>query len=386
MSRMQGHDVIVIGGGVVGAASAYSLAASGFKVLLLEQADIPNPRASSADHAALFRLTFGGDSFYSSLAAKTLPLWRRFEAELHEELLLQTGMLDLATGDGRYEESCLKTLGELGLRAERWSSADTCARFRMFRRSAFRWAAYHPDGGLVWSQRAIAAFTRHALRRRARVESDVRIAGLLKDKDGIAGVKDSKGRIWKAKEYVFTTGPWTRELLKEFGLPLSITLQHNLYLRPPRNQGRYRPGHFPVFSAVRKGFYAFPVHIHGFMKVGFHTPGPVCSQVSNKPETDVRHAKKCRTFLEQLVPDLQGFSELEDRVCHTTRTPDGDFILDRLEGAPNAIVAAGLAGRGPMFAPLIAQTITALLRREKPEINLQRFRLDRLKSKKRAKA
>lgn len=384
---MQGHDVIVVGGGLIGAACAYSLASCGFKVVLLEQADIPNPRASSADHAALFRLTFGGDSFYSFLAAKTVPLWRRFEAETHEELLLQTGMLDLAAGEGRYEEACLKTLGGLGLRVERWNSADTCARFRMLRRSAFRWAAFHPDGGLVWSQRAISALTRAALRRRARVESDVRITGLLKDKDGLAGVKDSRGRVWKAQEYVFTAGPWTRELLKGFGLPLSVTLQHNLYLRPPRNQGRYRPGHFPVFSVLRKGFYAFPVHIHGFMKVGLHKPGPPASQLSDKPAVDARFAKKCRGFLEDLVPDLEGFSELEDRVCYTTRTPDGDFILDRLEGAPNAVVAAGLAGRGPMFAPLIAQAVTALLRREKPEINLHRFRVDRLKnSKKPAKA
>lgn len=373
------YDVIVVGGGIIGTSSAYYLSKRDMRVALLDQGAISNPQASSCDHGRIFRLTHGKDSFYTDLASRTLPMWKQFQQDAREELLLQNGVLELATGDGRYEDAGYKVLKELGLNATHTKSQAVCERYRVLRRRGFRFAVGHSEGGMVWARRAIEAFARMAQKSGARLETGAKIQRIIKKKEGVVGLKDSKGRVWKAKNFVFAAGAWTKDILKSFGLPLTVTRQEHLYLRPPRNQGRYRPTHLPAFVVNAKGFQGLPVHIHGFMKVGVFKRGPVVRQLSMPLEPDKKFENKARKFLKEYFPDLFDFTDMEGKVYLYTRTPDGDFILDRLPGQPNAWVAAGFAGNGPMFAPLVGQTVAQLVVGEKPPINLHRFRISRLK-------
>jgi glycine/D-amino acid oxidase-like deaminating enzyme len=377
---LHGFDTIVVGSGVLGSAAAYHLSRHGRRVLILDQNDIiPNPIGSSADHAYLLRLTHGKDSFISDLSARAVTLWKQFEHESGVKLLEQIGMLELATGAGCYEEAGYKTLMELKIPVSRWESAEVCERYRVLRRPAFKFGVFHPGGGFVWAQRAIESFTKGAMRRGSRTAYGTRVVKVLRDKTGIQGLKDASGKVWKAENYVFAAGPWTCEVLADFGLPLRVTRQHTLYFRPPRNQGRFRPDHFPVFSVPGRGFFGFPVHIHGFMKIGREREGPPCKRMEAVDTAEPAFQKDCQSFLKDFVPDLAGFHEVEDRVCYTTRTPDDDFILDHLPGAPNACFAVGFSGKASMLAPLVGRALAGLVLKEKSEINLHRFRVDRLK-------
>ncbi|MFA6091926.1 MAG: FAD-dependent oxidoreductase [Elusimicrobiota bacterium] len=377
---MHGFDTIIVGGGILGASSALHLSKQGRRVLILDgSAVLPNPKGSSADHSYLFRLTHGKDEFLSDLSAKTLELWKKLEHETGAELLEQTGMLDLAVGKSRYEESCIKVLRTLKIPFEELDCEETYDRYRTLKRGSFKRALFHPGGGLLWAQRAIEVFTRAAMKRGARTALGVKIVKVLRDKNGIQGLRDSKGKVWKAQDYVFAAGPWTRSLLSDFRLPLRVTSQHTLYLRPPRNQGRYRAPHFPVFSVAGRGIYGFPVHVHGFMKFGREKEGSVCRDPESVDRPDPSFQKACRVFLKDFFPDLASFVEIEDRVHHVTRTPDGDCIIDRLPGCPNAVVAVGFSGRAPMFAPLIGEIAAQLIMGIRPEINLHRFRIDRFR-------
>jgi N-methyl-L-tryptophan oxidase len=372
------YDAIVVGGGIIGTASAYYLAKAGNKVVLLDQGALANPEASSCDHARVFRLTHGKDSFYTELARKTIPLWKEFQAEARDELLTQHGMLELVIGSPLYEKTSMKVLDELKINHKRISPRDIVERYRMMQQKPFKWGLHHADGGFVWAKKAIEAFIKLSDKSGVRLESGARVVKVLKNKDGIQGLKDKKGRTWKAKNYIFAAGAWTNDVLKHVGIPLTVTRQECLYIRPPQNQGRYRPAHFPVMSMTTAGFHALPVHIHGFMKIGSHKKGPVVRNVS-VPEPDKKFEKKVRAFLKKHIKDLANFTDMEGKVYYYTRTPDNDFILDKLPGAPNAWVAAGFSGNGPMFAPLIGQTVQKLVAGEKPDINLQRFRISRLK-------
>ena len=52
---------------------------------------------------------------------------------------------------------------------------------------------------------------------------------------------------------------------RTYGIPIKITKQEQIFLRPQEGRGRYRPEHFPVFGSSATGFYGFPVHIQGFI-------------------------------------------------------------------------------------------------------------------------
>lgn len=378
---MGSYDAIVVGAGIVGAASAHALARKGLKVALLDQYDIPNEWAASGDHARVFRLTYGKDLFYTELALKALNLWKEFQKEAREEFYVPTGLLDLAVRDGGYEEACFRSLSELKIPVHKLGAADMKERYRIFNVRAMRYAVFHPDGGMIWAQRATTAFASAARRHRAVLSPRTKIQSVLRGKDGIRELKDDKGRSWRASTYVFSAGAWTRELLAAYRLPIRPTRQQLLYFRPPLNLGRFRPAHLPVFSCHSSGYYGFPVHIHGFMKVGLHRKGPSGKPGPGPQDPPQPFIRSCRAFLKRFLPDVSGFVETEGKVCWYDNTPDGDFIIDRLPDCPNGIVAAGFSGHGFKFGPLVGELVAQLLVNGKTDINLGRFRAGRFRKK-----
>lgn len=378
----QNNSVIIVGGGIMGACTAYWLARQGRHVTLFDQYDIPNQQGASGDHLRVFRLTYGKDAFYTDMAAKAMPLWLELNTESGEQLLVQNGMLELATETKGYEHQSFQVLKEMGLRIERLEKEDLKRHHPIFNSKAIKFAIYHPDGGMLWAQRSTAAILHLAQRKGVKVRPHTKIAGVLRGKEGIKGIKDSEGRLHVAQDYFFAPGAWTGELLKSYGIPLKVTRQQQLYIRPPNNRGRFRPEHFPVFASLGTGFYGFPMHIHGFLKIGDHAKGPVGKPgPGGDPEVSPQFVKKCRLFLKRHIPDLADFTEMESKICFYTNTKDDDFIMDRLPDAPNAYIAAGFSGHGFKFAPLVGKTMAQMIMGGKPELNLHRFRIGRFRLK-----
>jgi sarcosine oxidase len=58
-------------------------------------------------------------------------------------------------------------------------------------------------------------------------------------------------------------------------------------------------------------------------------------------------------------------------------TPDGDFILDRLPGCPEIIIAAPCSGHGFKFAPVIGEILADLATTGRTEHEISRFSLAR---------
>lgn len=375
-------EVLIVGGGVMGAATAYWLSKMGCAVTVLEQYDAPNLHGASGDHLRVFRLTYGKDAFYTEMAAKSLPLWLGLNAESHEELLKQNGVLELATQANGYEAQSEQVLKEMGLPVSRIDKADLKRHYPMINQRAIKFALFHKDGGMIWAMRATSTLLHMAQKLGAKVRPHTRITAIIKGKGGITGLKDSHGKLWTASAYLFAAGAWTSELLKKYGIPLKVTRQQQLYLRPPTNRGRYRPEHFPVFAALSNGFYGFPLHIHGFLKIGDHRKGPpgMPGPDSNQ-EVSPQFIKSCREFLKRFIPELADFTDMEAKVGFYTNTKDDDFIMDRLPDVENGFIAAGFSGHGFKFAPLIGKTMAELIVGGKSELNLHRFRLTRFKLK-----
>ncbi len=378
------NSVVVVGGGIMGVQAAWHLAQLGQSVTVLDQFDVPNQWAASGDHLRVFRLTYGKDAFYTEMALKALPLWLELNALSEETILFQNGVLELATKSNGYEAQSLAVLKERKVKFEKLDPAQVKKLYPMYNPKAIKWALFHPEGGMVWANRGVAATASIAQRKGVRIRSNVKVVSLVKDKGGIRAVKDSSGKTWEAEKFLFTAGYWTGELLKSYGLPIKITRQEQIFLRPLFNRGRYRPEHFPVFASLAHGFYGFPVHLHGFIKIGNHSKGTAVKKADPDQlrELSPKFEKKSRAFLKKFIPELAAFSEFEGHVCWYDNTPDDDFIMDRLPDAPNAFIAAGFSGHGFKFAPIVGKSMAELMVAGKSELNLHRFRLARFKLRK----
>ena len=115
-------DIVVVGAGITGVATARSLAQSGRGVVLVEQFGLGHDRGSSHGASRIFRLSYP-DPHYVRLAQGALQSWRELEAEVGEELIVTTGGLDF--GPVALENA--RALAACGVSHELLSGAEVAA-------------------------------------------------------------------------------------------------------------------------------------------------------------------------------------------------------------------------------------------------------------------
>src|SRR5581483_88405 len=87
-------DVVVVGAGVMGLASAWALARAGREPLVLEQFRVGHTHGSSHGATRIFRLAYE-EAEWVRLAQEAFGLWRELEAETGETVLDLVGLVDL---------------------------------------------------------------------------------------------------------------------------------------------------------------------------------------------------------------------------------------------------------------------------------------------------
>jgi sarcosine oxidase len=83
-----------------------------------------------------------------------------------------------------------------------------------------------------------------------------------------------------------------------------------------------------------------------------------------------------RVALADHVPGANG-RLLAAKTCLYTVTPDGDFLIDRVPGSPQIIVASPCSGHGFKFAPVIGEILADLAMEGEARHDISRFRLHR---------
>src|SRR5206468_4042882 len=83
--RMVDCDVVVVGAGAMGSATAWWLARWGADVVLLEQFEAGHHRGSSHGSTRIFRLAYP-EPVHVEMARQALPLWRDLEDDAGREL------------------------------------------------------------------------------------------------------------------------------------------------------------------------------------------------------------------------------------------------------------------------------------------------------------
>ncbi len=122
-------DVVILGAGAMGSATAWWLARRGREVVLLEQFEQGHAKGSSHGSSRIFRLAYY-DPAYVRMAQEALPLWRELEADTGKSLLDTTGAVD--HGDPRLVDAvaaALRTCGaahEVIHASERESGGPAC--------------------------------------------------------------------------------------------------------------------------------------------------------------------------------------------------------------------------------------------------------------------
>jgi sarcosine oxidase len=131
-------EVVVVGAGIMGSATAYALARQGRDVLLVERFHVGHQHGSSHGRSRIVRLAYPEVEFVE-LAKEAFAGWRELEEESGQELLELNGLLELV------ESSAQSSADALAVAGAEYELLDADA-------AASRWPVGVPDGWTVLFQ------------------------------------------------------------------------------------------------------------------------------------------------------------------------------------------------------------------------------------------
>jgi monomeric sarcosine oxidase len=353
-------DVVIIGAGLAGSATAWALARRGRSVVVLEAFQPGHRRGSSHGSARIFRRVYA-DPLYVRLTGRAQRLWRQLADEAGEELVLTTGGLDF--GPAGEQEKMHEILRAFGVPAELVPPAAAAERWPGIAFGADP-VLFQPDAGVIDSQRAMDAMRALAEARGAQIyygspALDVSASPALDVSASAAGVVvRTADRSWQAPVVVVAAGAWLAPLLgAQVPLPPLTVTQQEAFHFAPRAPGDPAPvfiyrGELAVYGllAGRDG------EVPGAIKIGKHDFTAVTTGDDRDGIVSPAGREEVRAFvrerLENLDPDPVG-----ELTCLYTSTATEDFILDR---RGPFVVCSACSGHGAKFAPLTGEIVADL--------------------------
>lgn len=379
MARRTPGRVAVAGAGVFGVTAAIELAVRGHSVTLIDPGPLPHPLAASTDISKVIRMEYGADQLYMELAERARDGWLAWNeawlARGGEPLYHETGVLMLSRSPmapGGFEHESWRLLQARGHRPERMNPAGIAGRFPAWSSARYIDGFYHAKGGYAESGPVVDALAGEARAAGVTLVTGRRAVSLVQRRGRLCGVLDDRGEEHRAKEVLVAAGAWTGKLL---GLGEAIRATgHPVFHLRPRDPWVFAADRFPVFTAdiARTGYYGFPIHRDGVVKIGHHGPGipidPDAPRSVSAAQLAALHA-----FLADTFPALLGADVIHTRLCLYADSQDGDFWIARDPDRPGLTVASGDSGHGFKFAPVLGEIIADAVE-ERPNPVLQRFR------------
>jgi len=373
--RVTRRRIAVVGGGLMGMATAYAAARLGgadVAVELYEAAQIGHEGGASIDSVRLFRHAYGDLSHYTRWAAETFPLWHDLERQSARTLYVQTGSVwaihaenDVAvpsamarvfvSEDPRaFIEASHKALTALGLPNEILDGADYQRRFPQFASTGVVAAFLDVNSGLVFARAAVASLGEVSQRLGVTVHEAKRAVEVAASADG-CGVRFNDGTSIEADVVVLAINGWLSDVLPT--APLVVTEQMQHYVVPnPAVAPDFEPGRMPFCSWASNGIWVFPSR-HGAVKIGDNYPSRTLRHPTERRMPEASYRERVLDLAIEQMPDLRDATLVQERACFYDYSPDGDFILDQWDQNARLIVACGFSGHGFKFGPLIGQRL-----------------------------
>ena len=375
---IEDYDISIVGAGIMGAMTACELASDGARVALIDQSRLPNPTGASFDHSKVFRFAYP-DPLYAGLAVDALKLWKRLEEETGTRLLTPTGALMIGRDESSSEAETYRALRSLELEAELLDSAEAASRFPQFNSAAFEFAVYDPNGAILHAEQAVRAALDLARRRGVAIIEAQRVITVDQSEGRRVRIVTESGVEYRCRRAAIASGPWTRKLLYSLDSGLTTTRQETVYFEPmPASARDFVPGRFPIFIELDTGFYGFPIHHRGCVKIANHHKGASVEPYSFDDQVGEDFVEHCREFFRQFIPALADAHVRETRVCLYNNTPDDDFVIDWHPEIQNVLVVTGFSGHGFKFGSVIGRIAAELLRSGQTSYNIERFSIGRL--------
>jgi len=224
MTLPKSADIVIIGGGVMGASTAYHLAARGQKnILLLEKEEFFGLGATGRCAGGV-RYQFSTE-INVELSKKSLPMFENFKNEIGQDICYQKcGYLFALTRpeDVEYFHHNVELQHRLGVETEWLSGDEVRRRLPLMRFDDALAGTINKNDGLVDPNSVVMGYINSVLRLGAKAINNVEVTGIKVERGEVCGIITNKGEV-SSRTIVNACGPWSGLISDMAGVNLPIT-------------------------------------------------------------------------------------------------------------------------------------------------------------------
>lgn len=364
--------IAVIGLGAVGSATALHLARAGAAVVGFDRWRPPHRVGSTHGESRITRATAWEGAAYLPLVARAQRLWADFAQETGRAYFAPCGGLFVGHPHEYHVAGSLHSAVEGALPHAVLGHDEMRRRWPWLAVPPGMVGFWDPGAGVLAPERIVEDQLRAAESAGATLRFDTTVQGIEPHGVGVS-IVTAEGAL-RADAAVVCAGGWTSALLGASlpELPVERVTQH-WFSEPEAAAPRVDAPVLLLSDGADHATAVFPTE-GGRIKVAGHGSGRVGSLEALDRDVRADDIAGAEALLRAYLPRHAG-ARVESSTCFYTRTPDGQFLIDRLPGAPQLVFASACNGFGFKFSVAVGEALAALALRELPPVDIAPWRL-----------
>jgi glycine/D-amino acid oxidase-like deaminating enzyme len=411
-------DVVVVGAGIVGCATAYFLARRGVRVVVVERGAVPGEQ--SRKNWGFVRQQ-GRDPIELPLVMEANRLWRGLERELGADIeWVQGGNLALAADEQRLArfEEWLPVAREFGLDTHLLRARDLEA---VIPGLAGGWVGgmHTPADGHADPEKTTDAFARAAVSHGASLHLDCAVQGITTRAGAVGSVVTEHGEI-RTPTVVCAAGAWSARLARSLGLDLPQRWVRGTVARttpapavspcavwgPGVAFRQRRDGSFTIaaggsldhditLDSLRQLRFFLPNYWKNRALFRFHVGRPLLASLTAtlpgsaarrrplvwdrdlEPPPNPGKVRRSLAELQRVLPSLPPLGIERRWAGYIDTSPDLVPILGQVPSLGGFLLATGFSGHGFAMGPIAGRLVSELIVDGKPSLDITAFRFSR---------
>ncbi len=360
---------IIIGGGVNGLGTAYSLAKRGMKgIVVLEKGYIG--AGDTGRCGAGIRQQWGLEEIII-LARESVKIYKRLSQELGFNIFFRQGGYLTLIFDEREHEVVSNTVplqNKLGVPTRMIAPEEIARLVPGINLKGVRGGAYCPTDGVAYPYAVLWGYAEAARRLGADIKVHTTVTNLKRRDDGTYDVVTDKD-TYNTPIVVNVAGARSRDIASMIGISVPTTpVRHEIAVTES-----LKPFLEPMIISPSKGFY-FSQALRGEIVGGIGDPGePSSYSTRSSPDFLFRYASALRDTLPALgkVRIVRQWAGLYDM------SPDARPILGTVGGYKGYFHACGFSGHGFMLSAVVTKLLGELITSGKTSIPIETLNLAR---------
>lgn len=361
------YEVAIIGGGIIGMATAYYLSKKGIKLVVIEKEYIGS--GSTGRCIGGIRQQFSNHTTIR-LMKQSIELFSQMEDEFGFNVEFYRGGYLLLAHEKKMEQEFIENIKiqhKEKINVSLLSPDDIKKLVPHINTDGIISGAFCPDDGQAFPFAVLRGYKKIITENRGDFLLRKEVVKLNKNK--IFSITLEDGTKIEAEKVLLSTGPWTRELGEKVGLDLPLYAERHEAMITERMPKFFEP---MIVDYRSDGCY-FHQLINGQV-IGCYTPVPNVPGI--REDASFEFLPNIAWRMTRLVPSLKNASVLRHWGGCYTMTPDGNPVLDESE-IEGLYVASGMSGHGFMFGPAMGKHLSKFIVEGKWDMDFKDFSIKR---------